>query len=403
MTAQHETPPAVDTADVRARMARNRAALSGPGGLVGREREIESLFTAPLCAQHVLLVGPPGTGKSYLSRAALSQFNGASVYWEGLLTRQTVEDQVMGHLDVPAFQQGKMTYVMAGHAPAAHFAFVDEAFKATGGLLNAKLSWLNERVVMRGTLRYTSPLVTCVGASNEFGEDESTEALEDRFLFRHWVDAIAARADKVRFLQSKGARAALPQLEPVSLPELQACQAEAAALPVEASVYSILADLQDTLRGVGVAVSDRRLGQCIDVLRAYAWLCGDSEVGPEHVEILRNVLWHRPEEIPAVEAAIGAVDKGMMGEIRGLVEQALEPYHRLRAECDEQGHWKSEGARAAYLAECVALQQRFQQTGMEIKSRFANVPARVQARAREYLKELQAAFEQCRDDAKLGV
>ena len=144
---QPETPDArtdpgrVDTEDVRARMQRNRARLAG--AFVEREAEIESLTVAPICGEHVLLVGPPGTAKSLLSRAVLSQFGDAK-YWEGLLTRQTVEDQVLGHLDVVAFQHGQMTYVMQGHAPEAHFVFGDEFFKSTGGLLNGWLSLMNE-------------------------------------------------------------------------------------------------------------------------------------------------------------------------------------------------------------------------------------------------------------------
>ena len=155
---QPETPDArtepgrVDTEDVRARMQRNRARLAG--AFVEREAEIESLTVAPICGEHVLLVGPPGTAKSLLSRAVLSQFSD-SKYWEGLLTRQTIEDQCMGHLDVTAFQAGQMVYIMQGHAPAANFCFIDETFKATGGLLNAWLSLLNERwrAEPRGTRR----------------------------------------------------------------------------------------------------------------------------------------------------------------------------------------------------------------------------------------------------------
>jgi hypothetical protein len=221
-------------------------------------------------------------------------------------------------------------------------------------------------------------------------------------LFRHWVDYISERKAKLEFLKAKRERRPVPQLAAISLDELRACQADAQALPVDDAVDSILADLQETLATTGVDVSDRRLGQCLDVMRAHAWLCGDPEVGPEHVDVLEHVLWRRPEDIPAVQAAIGAVDKGVLGHLRSATEEALREYYALRADCDAAGNWRSEESREKYKARCLDLMNHIQAKAAELFAQYnRKLPARIKERAQAYFTELNLAFEQCRNDARL--
>lgn len=385
-----EAAPAVDTADVRERLKRNRAALAG---YFSSERGtiFRGLDAAALTRHHVFIGGPPGLAKSLIVETWAAQFQDA-IYRRELLTRQTVEQDVLAFLDVPKFaKNGEYSYRHEGKLPEAHIAFVDECFKASGGLLNAMLTWLNERVARGG---YASPLVTAVGASNELGEDDSVAALEDRFLVRFWLDKLS-KDNRRAFLAGRAGGQTPPALEPVSLAELQACQAEVAALPVEEAVLDALAELSDTLAAVGVTVSDRRLGWCVEVLRAVAWLEGAPCVFADHIDFLQDVLWRRPEELPQVEAALAAVSRGIVGEIREIVERALAPYHDARRSMNDE-----QFARVApsHLA-------RLHQVARDIQGRFqGKVDAHVKSRAQAYLSELHAAFRDCKEAAsKLSV
>jgi len=388
--------------DVQARLADGRFILKS--WFYGRDEEIDVAHCALLARQHALYVGPPGTAKSLLVRCVVSQLSGV-VYRERLLSSQTVEEHLFGHLDLLALQQSRLEYIVDASCVPAHVCFIDEIFKASGGLLNSALSYLNERLVLRGGQRFQSPLISCFGASNEFGEDESVAALEDRFLLRCWVGYIPERADFVCYLQSATNGGARPPVLPaVSLDELAAAQSACDALAIDPTVYSILADLRESLAGMGIRPSDRRWRACLSVLRAWAWLEGDPDVGAEHVVVLRHVLWSRPEEKPIVEQALAQIDKGIVCEISAICTKALRRYADLRAACDSDGSWFSTGARAAYISECTSLMAELQEAAEQIKSRYgSNIPQRARDRAKAYLTELRDAFVQCRTDASLGL
>jgi hypothetical protein len=144
----------------------------------------------------------------------------------------------------------------------------------------------------------------------------------------------------------------------------------------------------------------------MSILQAEALWQGDEEVGPEHCEVLRHCLWSDPGDAANVAAAVGAIDKGLIGEIRALVENVLARYHELRSAYDATTDtWSSESARQAYASECPQLCGNIQNTAQEIKNRFGggSVPKRVVRRAKVYLDELRDAFVQARNDAQYAL
>jgi MoxR-like ATPase len=396
------TTPEVQTA--LAALRENETRMKGRA--IERDDVIHGLQLSTICKRHVQLLGPPGTAKSFVCRLAGSQFTDAT-WFEKLLTRQTLEDTVVGYLDARQYADtGKYVYETKGTLTQAHFAFIDENYKASGSLLNALLSALNERKLTLGPNTFDLPLEVCWAASNETGEDETTQAYADRMVLNYWVGPIEQVANKRRFLKERaaarnGQQAQFPPLMPVTLDQLHAVQAAAAALPVEDEVYAVLADLQERLAGVGVYVSDRRLESCLEIMQAEALLAGDDFVGAEHVEILRHALWSDPADRENVAAAVGAVDKGIIGEVRALVDNALSEYRQLRAAFDpDTGRWSSETARQAYVERCPAMTERLQETGVTIKEKLTDrTSERVKSRIRDYMAELREAFKQTRDDS----
>lgn len=392
-------PNTVDLASVQARFLANERALNS--FVYEREDVIRMSNCAVLTREHTLWVGPPGTAKSFLARLLAEQFSSDDpkdvVYREYLFSRQSTESDVLAHKDIPAFMQGVDKYVLDGHITEARIVFADEIFKSAGSTLNGCLGWFNERLV-KG---HKVPLISCFAASNEFGEDDSLKALRDRFAISHCVNYMQKRETRLRFAKDRAARRTAPPLAKITFTELEAAQEAVAALDVEDTVFEAVADLQINLEGVGVAVSDRTVGKLYGILRAFAWLDGASSVGLEHIECLRHVLWNDPAEIPAVEAALGGVNKGIVGEIRAIVEDALRGFYEART-AYVNGVWTNREAREAYERRCPEFMEKCLDASRTIRAKFGGqVPQRVKERAKDYMDELKAAHETAKQDSKI--
>jgi MoxR-like ATPase len=68
--------------------------------------------------------------------------------------------------------------------PEASLVFLDEIFNANSAILNSLLMALNERIFRRGRETRLLPALMFVGASNQLPQEETLNALLDRFLIR---------------------------------------------------------------------------------------------------------------------------------------------------------------------------------------------------------------------------
>lgn len=156
---------------------------------VGRRRTIALLMLATVCREHLLLIGPPGTGKTGLVQRYAERLT--ATWFTYLLSRFTEPSEIFGPLDFEQFQKGTYQIRTDGMLPDAQIAFLDEVFHGSSAILNTLLTLINERMFHNGAQVAETPLVTLIGAANELPADPGLAAFADRFLLRDLIAPIA--------------------------------------------------------------------------------------------------------------------------------------------------------------------------------------------------------------------
>lgn len=233
---------------------RVRAAIhQASAGLVEREVLAELIALSAVAGEHLLVIGPPGTGKSEVVRRVTRAVGGK--YFEYLLGRFTEPSEIFGPVDLRKLKDGVVETETRNMLPEAEIAFLDEVFLGSTAILNTLLAVLNERVFRRGHTVHACPLRVCVGASNALPEDETLAAFADRFLSRVFVEAVPDHA--LEALLEGGHGLARVELAGASVADLDRLAELSRAVDVT-PVRGELAACVRTLRGAGITLSDRR-------------------------------------------------------------------------------------------------------------------------------------------------
>lgn len=257
-----------------------------------RETEIEALMIALLSRQHLLFIGPAGTGKSALS-SMLGEMIEDSTYFQHLLTPFSTPEELFGVLSLKDLEQGIYKRNVEGMLPVANFAFIDEIFKANSAILNSLLTLINERVFYNNGVPIPSPLMSLVGSSNEYIEsDEGLEALFDRFLLRFEVSYIRPDTDFIAMLKANRRF----QFKKLTLDELKTIQNKVKEVQFSEEIYLNIVKLRNKLADEGIRPSDRRFKQSLSIIQACAFLKGRMYVMKSDLDILKHVLWVTPEQ-----------------------------------------------------------------------------------------------------------
>jgi MoxR-like ATPase len=318
----NDLPRPPSAAPTRDRLAALAASLEA--GLVERRPVVRLTLLAALAGEHTLLVGPPGTAKSELARRLHLAFAGGR-YFERLLTRYTVPEELFGPLSIRALEEDRYERQTAGFLPTATVAFIDEVFKANSAILNALLTLLNEREFDNGPRRERCPLVTAIGATNAIPDDEVGEAFLDRFLVRIPVAPVSAEGFVALLSRPPTSSVALAEddgrVSPVSDAERATLERAARAVRTGDEVLALLAEARARLAGDGAYVSDRRWVKILRLLGIAAAAEGRGEVVPWD-------LWVLPY-CTAVDAA-GQARLGDWLAARLGVREALSPQRLTR-------------------------------------------------------------------------
>lgn len=288
----------VKTPDRKAKIAQLITEMNN--GLLEREEQVKLMLLAALAGEHVLLLGPPGTAKSELAKRLKNVFVEAN-YFERLLTRFSVPEEVFGPLSIQALEEDKYKRLTSGYLPEASVAFIDEIFKANSAILNSLLTLLNERQFDNGNRRYPVPLISVVAASNELPEGEELDALYDRFMLRSFVHPVSDNS--FQNLLTLGRETCDPDLGTrLKIEELAEVQALSEKVELTADVIELCNAFRRYLKQEEIYVSDRRWRKLIKLMKVSAFTSGFNEVSTYDAWILPHCLWQKPEQLEGLQS-----------------------------------------------------------------------------------------------------
>lgn len=264
-------------------------------GLLERREQVNLIMLAALAGEHVLLLGPPGTAKSELAKRLKNVFVEAN-YFERLLTRFSVPEEVFGPLSIQALEEDKYKRLTSGYLPEASVAFIDEIFKANSAILNSLLTLLNERQFDNGNRRYSVPLISVVAASNELPDGEELDALYDRFMLRSFVHPVSDNS--FTNLLTLGSEACDPDLSiRLKIEELKEVQELAEKVELTSDVIELCNAFRRHLQQEEIYVSDRRWRKLIKLMKVSAFTSDFNQVSNYDAWILPHCLWEKPEQL----------------------------------------------------------------------------------------------------------
>ncbi|WP_194841165.1 AAA family ATPase [Sporosarcina cascadiensis] len=282
-----------------------------------RESEVEGILVALLARQHMLMIGPAGTAKSALS-AELAKIVQGTEYFQWLLTRFSTPEEVFGPLSLKDLEEGVYKRNTATKMPEAHLVFLDEIFKANSAILNSLLTLINERLFYNDGSPIEVPLMSVIGASNEYPEDgEGLEALFDRFLLRFEIDFIADESNFVSMMKDEGAAVEMPAMQ---LDELVQLQELTDQVKIPDEVYETLSFIRRELQDEGIQPSDRRFKQSLGILQAKALINQRETVQIADLAILENALWETLDQKEAVSNIVRKYAKDHAAQTLASIE-----------------------------------------------------------------------------------
>lgn len=286
--------------------------------VIGQEAVVRGLVLALLCEGHVLVEGPPGTGKTRAVKSLARSLNasfGRIQFTPDLLPSDLTGNEVYTESRELIFQPGPVFNAIV---------LADEINRAPARVQSALLEAMEERQVTVGGQTYPLPAPFLVMATQNSLDQEGTyplpEAQLDRFLMKLDIDYPDREADlAILDLQHKEESGLSPFDLTLTLDQVAAAQSEISKINVSQAIAEYIVDLvqatrhperygEDLQRWIRRGSSARATLALHRTARASAWLEGRDYVTPDDVRsVLVPCLSHRIHlSYDAVVASVSA-------------------------------------------------------------------------------------------------
>ncbi|KLO23486.1 AAA family ATPase [Marinitoga sp. 1155] len=161
--------------------------------VISKDEVIDTIAAGFITNTNVLLVGEPGTAKSFIIGEFCRRmgFDSENGYFHYLLTKFTEPSEILGALDINELKNGRYIINTKNKLPEAKVVFLDEVFNANSAILNSLLTIINEKKLLVGDMyKKLNDLIVIYGATNHTPTDPFLKAFYDRFPIRVLVENI---------------------------------------------------------------------------------------------------------------------------------------------------------------------------------------------------------------------
>jgi MoxR-like ATPase len=257
--------------------------------LIDRSLEIEAVKLAILTKSNLMLEGPPGTAKSLLADELFKRIEGAVLY-KKMLMKGTQPDELFGPMLSKKYREEAIwQHNIEGMLPTAHFAFLDEVYRASDMVLPATLNILNEREFVNGLNVVKCPLITAIGTTNFTTEDDQLKAFHDRWVIKIKVQPLDSPTLRLKMLRrGLNARTQKMSLRKVHLDAVRKIHRALRRVDIDEEYLELYEEIVSAYRKrltPSPYISDRRLRQALNLALAASLLNDPSarEIDPEHL------------------------------------------------------------------------------------------------------------------------
>lgn len=358
--------------------------------VVERDELIECIAICLLTGKNLFVLGNTGQAKSYAINEFRKRITGAKQF-ERLMSKQTDEEQLFGRLDLSSIIPGNMPkdeldkdevyakqsgvleklykqyqtdglsstineavaeaknllnikhiicalksgtpkMITKGKIPDSHIVFLDEIFKSNDGILNSLLTALNERVYTNEGETVNIPVISFFSASNEIPNfNDSTQAilkpLYDRFAFKVLTEYVQEKDNRMKVLKQKQNGTSNTAISTITLDELYKMQSEVEQIKISDEINELMDNVLCELRRHNIHVSDRKYFGFTPIVRAKAYLNGNTEVKPQDLLVLKNYFWDEPSQIETIAKILKDICEDPIGaktsELRAMAGESF--------------------------------------------------------------------------------
>lgn len=287
---------------------------------IEREELSRILVLAIFSRTNVFLIGPPGVGKTYILNILINSIPGAKSF-EYLVMAHTKPEELFGTSYVD--ENGKMHYDITNSILDAHFPFLDEIFKGSSQILNTLLGITHpsRKYFMRGVGEFRVPMVCMLAASNEFPQDESLDALDDRFLFRYEVLPIQKIENYEKFIAGEYDKTPYLSVQ-ITLDDLHYVYKKALeTVTIPTLVRRAYIQIREKMLRLRVKVSDRKINLALEIFKVSAYLNNRKEIDFSDLFLLNHIMWRNFLDRENTNTAIKEIIFGNKNDVnRRLLE-----------------------------------------------------------------------------------